>query len=232
MCWLVVVIFATAMAWVEAAVVYDLRTLIDRVQPYQPSPLPIGGGLERVELVREVATLVMLLSVGVLAGRTWRSRVGYGAIAFGVWDIFYYIFLKGISGWPRSLLDWDVLFLVPLPWWGPVLAPMSIALLMVVWGTLTSVFDRQSVPSFNWGSWGLNALGTLLALYVFMADSLRVAARGPDAWRQVLPTDFNWPVFCLALVLMAAPIAEIVRRIWLQGQSDVSVRAPASSCSI
>ena len=129
--WLTVVVFATAMAWVESAVVYDLRTMIDRIEPFQPNPLPIIGGLGRVELVREVATLVMLFTVGLLAGRAWRSRLGYSAVAFGVWDICYYVFLKLICGWPHSLMDWDILFLMPLPWWGPVLAPVVIALLMI-----------------------------------------------------------------------------------------------------
>jgi hypothetical protein len=85
--WGVVVVFAAAMAWVEAACVYYLRLLVDRVQPYQPDPLPIAGGLGNVELVREAATLLMLLTTGMLAGRTWQRRIGYMAIAFGVWDV-------------------------------------------------------------------------------------------------------------------------------------------------
>jgi hypothetical protein len=71
-----------------------------------------------VEVVREAATLIMLLAVGTLAGRGWRNRLGYTGIAFGTWDILYYAFLKMICGWPRNLLDWDILFLMPLPWWG------------------------------------------------------------------------------------------------------------------
>ena len=74
--------------------------------------------------MREAATLVMLLAVGMLAGADVAPRLGYTAIAFGVWDIFYYVFLRVIGGWPRSLFDWDILFLLPLPWWGPVLAPV------------------------------------------------------------------------------------------------------------
>ena len=85
----------------------------------------------------------MLLMVGLLAGRTWRGRLGYAALGFGVWDIGYYVFLKVICGWPHSLLDWDILFLLPLPWWGPVLAPVLIALLMIVWGTLASRFEQE-----------------------------------------------------------------------------------------
>ena len=122
--WGTVVIFAMAMAWVEAAVVFYLRSMMHRLDPYQSDPLPVLGGFGPVELPREFATLVMLLAVGALAGRTWRARWGYAAIAFGAWDIFYYVFLKIMCGWPHSLLDWDVLFLLPLPWWGPVLAPV------------------------------------------------------------------------------------------------------------
>src|SRR5262245_43389925 len=129
--WGVVALFAIAMAWVEAAVVFYLRTMLDRIEPYQPNPLPEFGGLAKAELIRELATLIMLAIVGWLAGRTARSRVGYFLIAFGVWDIFYYVFLKVLTGWPRSLFDWDLLFLIPLPWWGPVLAPVSIAALMI-----------------------------------------------------------------------------------------------------
>jgi hypothetical protein len=213
--WLVVAIFAMAMAWVEAGVVYDLRTLTDRIQPYQQNPLPVGGVLEQVEVVRESATLVMILMVGILAGRTWRNRVGYAAIAFGIWDILYYVFLKVICGWPHSLLDWDILFLVPLPWWGPVLAPVCIALLMIAWGTLISQFTDHSVAIRSWRSWSLNGLGGMIALYLFMADSLRVAGQGADALRHMLPREFNWPVFCVALALMAASVAETGWRIWL-----------------
>src|SRR5919198_442711 len=105
--WGMVVLYAVAMAWVEAAVVY---------------------------------------CVGWLAGTGWRRRLGYSFLAFGVWDIFYYLFLRALTGWPRSLLDWDILFLVPLPWWGPVWAPTSIALLMILWGTLMTKVERSPVP--------------------------------------------------------------------------------------
>jgi len=205
--WAVVVVYATAMAWVEAAVVFYLRTMIDRINPYQPNPLPAIGKLGPAELVREAATLVMLLAVGLLAGRNWRSRLGYAAVAFGVWDVCYYVFLKAMSGWPHSLFDWDILFLLPLPWWGPVLAPVLIALLMIVWGTLTC--ESEQTPSFQSSSlaaWGMNSAGIGLALYVFMADALRVAGQGAEAVRLVLPGQFNWPLFGLALMMMSVPV--------------------------
>lgn len=209
-CWLLVVTFAIAMAWVESASVYYLRVLVDRVDPYQPNPLPMRGVLGGVELVREAATLVMLLAVGALAGRTWRTRLGYAAIAFGVWDIGYYVFLKGMSGWPATLFDWDILFLLPLPWWGPVIAPVCIALLMILWGTLaTQRPDWRPAARVEARVWALAAVGISLALYVFMTDALRALQQG-HAVNMRLPAVFNWPVFVLALTLMAAPLVQLV----------------------
>src|SRR5437868_7519029 len=176
--WTIVVIYAMAMAWVESAVVYYLRTMINRIEPYQPNPLPIIGGFGPAEMVRELATMIMLLAVVMLAGRNWRSRLGYAAVAFGVWDIFYYVFLKVMCNWPHSLLDWDILFLLPLPWWGPVLAPVSIALLMIVWGTLVNARRIRPAQGVSTSKiWSFGSLGILLALYVFMADSLQARAQ-------------------------------------------------------
>ena len=206
--WLIVA-FAVAMAWVESASVYYLRAMVDRIEPYQQNPLPMRGVLGPVEVVREMATLVMLLTVGMLGGRTRQTRLAYTAIAFGVWDILYYVFLWIIADWPKSLLDWDVLFLLPLPWWGPVLAPVCIALLMIVGGTLVSQYpNRRAVTPLTPTLWRLNWLGVALALYVFMADSIRAVPRGLEVTRTVLPTAFNWPVFVVALMLMAAPVAQ------------------------
>jgi len=221
--WLIVVIYAAGMAWVESAVVFYLRTMIDRIEPHQVNPLPIIGSLGPVELTREFATLVMLLAVGLLAGKTWKSRLGYSAIAFGVWDILYYVFLKVMCGWPVSLADWDILFLLPLPWWGRVWAPVSIALLMIFWGTLASQFETTAPGRFRRRAWLLNGVGIALALYVFMADALRVSGGGVDAIRGVLPAKFNWPLFCAALTLMAAPVIQLGRQVCLLQRTGTSL---------
>jgi len=209
--WSVVVLFAIAMAWVEAAVVLYLRTLTNRIDPYQPNPLPEFGGLELPEMTREGATLLMLLAVGWLAGRTWRVRLAYALIAFGVWDIFYYVFLKVLTGWPHGLGDWDILFLLPLPWWGPVLAPICISLLMILWGTLVSQSEISNGGSgHNLRVLAANSAGAAVALYVFMADAIRVAVNGRQALRAVLPVSFNWPLFLFALLLMAVPVVDLL----------------------
>jgi hypothetical protein len=222
--WWMVVIYAGAMAWVESAVVFYLRSMIDRIEPYQPDPLPVIGGFALVELPRELATMVMLFAVGFLAGRTWRARFGYAVIAFGVWDIFYYVFLKMICGWPHSLFDWDVLFLLPMPWWGPVLAPVLISLLLILWGTFASQFERKHPPMLsNLRPWVLNFAGVALALYVFMADSIAAAHRGLDAIRAVLPERFNWPLFCVPLLLMSTPVMQLGRRLLTRRQAEPEI---------
>lgn len=207
-----VVIFALAMAWVEAAAVLYLRTLVGRLEPYQPNPLPLADGLGRAELIREAATLVMLSAVGWLAGNTWHSRVGLGLLAFGVWDIGYYLFLVPLTGWPRSVFDWDILFLLPLPWWGPVLAPTLIALLMILGGSLLAAREPAASPG-RFFAWTLCAgtAGVLLALYTFMADSLGPAPSEMPAGQAGLPGPFRWPLFLLAWGLMALPVIDLAR---------------------
>ena len=209
--WSAVVAYAIAMALLEAAVVTYLRTLIGRIDPYQPSPLPVPEPLMKIELAREAATLAMLGAVAWLAGRERRSRFGYFLLAFGVWDIFYYVFLVPMSGWPRSPLDWDVLFLIPLPWWGPVLAPVSIALLMIAGGTLLSQTTRAGRAPWPRG-WALaaGAAGVLLALYVFMADALHAPRWSAQALGSILPQAFDWRLFALALALMCAPLLDLL----------------------
>lgn len=211
----IVAFYALAMAWVESAVVFYLRTFFDRIQPYQPNPLPLAGGFVLAEVVREAATLVMLLTVGWLAGRTWRSRFAYALLAFGVWDIAYYLWLIPLTAWPTSLADWDILFLIPLPWWGPVWAPTSIAALMIIFGVVVGRNDSPERPFWpgRQALWSA-VVGTLLALYVFMADAIRVVMSGGGAaqLRDLLPMWFNWPLFLVALGLMAVPVIEVALR--------------------
>jgi hypothetical protein len=211
----VIAAYAIAMAWVESAVVVYLRVLVGRVDPYQVDPLPLFGGLGWIEMGREAATLGMLWAVGWLAGRTWRGRAGYALMAFGVWDIFYYIFLVPMSGWPHSLLDWDVLFLLPLPWWGPVLAPVLISILLILGGVLAALGERSGKPVWphRWAL-ALCAGGVVLALYTFMAEAIRTLPLGAEAVRQALPVSFGWPLFGVALALLAVPLVDMGWQMW------------------
>jgi hypothetical protein len=224
----VVAAYAAAMAWVESAVVVYLRLLVGRVNPYQVDPLPLSVGLGWIEMVREAATLVMLWAAGWLAGRTWRGRAGYSLIAFGAWDIFYYIFLVPMSGWPRSILDWDVLFLLPLPWWGPVLAPVLISVLLIVGGAMAAWGEASQKAAWPrpW-AWALNVAGVVLALYTFMEEAIRALPLGEEAVRQALPAAFDWPLFGLALALMAVPLVDLGRQMGQGRRKAIRLDQPA-----
>ena len=211
--WIVIAVFATAMGYLESAVVYYLRTMVNRLNPYQAEPLPNFGGLAVPEMAREFATMIMLLTIGWIAGRTWRGRIGFALLTFGIWDIAYYVFLIPLTNWPNSINDWDLLFLIPLPWWGPVWSPVSIALLMIAFGLLTTVLEQGEPPI--WPHRVANMLcgvGICIALYVFMADAIAAAPSGEKAIRMMLPTRFNWPLFAAAWLLMFIPIMDMCRQ--------------------
>jgi hypothetical protein len=205
--WLTVATVAAAMAWMEAASVTYLRT----ASTAEPSAMPVLG-FDRIEVIREAATMLMLLGIGVLAGRTRQGRLGYAMTAFGLWDILYYVFLKVILAWPHSLTDWDVLFAIPVRWWGPVIAPIVIAVLLVVGGTLASRLDQPGRRvRVSLEALACCLCGILVALYVFMADSLRAWWAGGAASGVIAPTTFNWWLFVIAVTLMTIPVIQLAR---------------------
>jgi hypothetical protein len=188
-------IFAIAMAYLEAAVVVYLRKVYGITDLISSVPA-FDSQIGMIELGRELATLIMLFAVGWAVGSNFRSRAGYAIFAFGLWDIFYYIWLRVMIGWPRSLLEPDLLFLIPLPWWGPVLSPVLIALLMVISGAvLDSAEDlgiSVEISRFNGGILGFSVL---IMLYTFMRDALALLPSDVQTLSQVKLTNFNWPVF-------------------------------------
>lgn len=197
-------LFAIAMAYLESAVVvylrriYGISDLILHVPPFDPQ---IGA----IELGRELATLIMLLTVGWVAGRKFKSRLGFAVFAFGLWDIFYYIWLRVFIGWHRTLLDPDLLFLIPLPWWGPVLAPVLIAALMIAGGVLAVINDdrRQTTVRLQPAEWAVFIAGNLAMLYAFMSDALAALPADTQTLSQLRPSEFNWPVYLVGFAMLA-----------------------------
>ncbi len=164
-------LFAVAFGFVESSVVVYLRAI------YYPEgfswPLKsIGNEHLTVELVREAATIVMLAAIGIVAGKKGWQRFGYFLLAFGVWDIFYYVWLKVVLNWPVSLTDWDILFLIPLPWIGPVIAAVLVAALMTLCGidiVVRTTMQRYFHPTML--TWLFAILGTAAILFSFMYDT-------------------------------------------------------------
>jgi hypothetical protein len=198
---LCVSVYAVAMALLEAVVVVYIRGLLTVTSDHVALG-PYAG----IEVWREAATLVMLLSVGWLAGGRAAQRWAYAAFAFGLWDIWYYIWLRVLIGWPATLLDWDILFLIPLRWWGPVLSPLLIAALICTGAVLALVrMQRGARLGFTPARAGAILLGGAFALAVFMAGALRGWLMGHGAATTLRPQTFHWPLFLVALALMAFP---------------------------
>ncbi|MCH7733244.1 MAG: hypothetical protein IIB44_12180 [Candidatus Marinimicrobia bacterium] len=122
-----ITIFAVAFGLVEAVVVIYLRIHFYPEGFHFPLKV-IPTRILYIEVVREVATVVMLVAIGIMIGRTRLAKFGAFMVSFGMWDIFYYFWLYVLIDWPKSILDWDVLFLIPIPWIGPVLAPLLVSL--------------------------------------------------------------------------------------------------------
>ena len=124
-------IYATAMGFLESAVVVYLRAATGLLPDGKQTPSPhqvlseMTRRLFTIEIYREAATIVMLVAVALLAVETARERWAIFLWTFAIWDITYYIGLRLTIGWPASLATTDVLFLMPVPWvaevWFPVL---------------------------------------------------------------------------------------------------------------
>lgn len=125
--WIWLTVFAVAMAFVESAAVVTLKRLYfpaGWAPPFHPIP-PEGLALEQW---REIATLVMILSVAFYRRSRFAEGVAAGLWVFGIWLLGYYMFLRILTGFPARPTDLDVVFLVPKAWIAPVWVPLASAL--------------------------------------------------------------------------------------------------------
>lgn len=177
-----IALFAIAMGFLESSVVIYLREL------YYPSgfefPLkPIPVFMARVEFFRELATLIMLIACGIFAGRTRLQRFAYFVLAFAIWDLFYYVFLYLLLGWPQSIHTCDILFLIPVPWVGPVWAPCLLCFLMIV-GALYIILKTNRDLNFSISppAWILMIGGSFACTVSFMWDYLSYTYHQSHSW--------------------------------------------------
>ena len=196
----IAVVFSIALAYIESAVVVYLREI------FYPAgfsfPLPEFGGKNSVlwgrllvtEIGREVASMVLILSAAVLFGGNLRRRFAFFLAIFAVWDIFYYIWLKVLLNWPGAVMDWDVLFLIPIPWACPVLAPVLVSVVMLGFSCLIFYRDCTGKPvrasAWDW-------LGYVTAALVII---MSFCLAGRYMTRPDYASHFCWPVFLAALV--------------------------------
>lgn len=169
---IILMLFAVAMGFLESAVVVYLRAL------YYPSgfnfPLtPMSNMLISTELFRELATLIMLGSIAYISAKCFTVRLATFIFTFGIWDIFYYLFLKIILDWPPSLLTWDILFLLPITWTGPVIAPIMVSVTFIVLSLIIYYYhsNNRNKPLTKI-EYILFLAGSVIIFYAFIFDFL------------------------------------------------------------
>ncbi len=208
------------MGFLEAIVVVYIREL------YYPQgfsfPLELlPPRIFVIELVRELSTMIMLLSIGFLIGKSALEKFSWFLFSFGVWDIFYYIALKLFLDWPESILTWDILFLIPITWIGPVLAPLICSFTMIFFAF--AVFTRIQAPIvIKPIFWYTILTGAILIFSSFIFDYTKLliaegyfSRGGPSllepgftkAILNYMPEKFQWGLFIAGELLIIFSIA-------------------------
>jgi hypothetical protein len=195
-----VILFSISMAYLESAVVVYLRMI------YYPEgfsfPLKlIPATTYIIEAGREIATIIMLAAAGYLAGRNLAERIFYFLLSFGFWDIFYYIWLRVFLCWPATVFDYDVLFLIPVPWAGPVIAPVIISLTMIGISAAGIIFQKKGY------TFRLNKIHYLLFLsgIILILTSFLWNAFTTDLLKDPDPA-FQWGIFLAGEALLLAGV--------------------------
>ncbi len=192
-----VIIINIAFAVVEADIVMYLRFLYYPSGFTFPMPAPTEGYMTMAgtEMLRETATIVMLVSIGILAGKKRWEKFAYFMISFGVWDIMFYVWLAVQINWPVTILDWDILFLIPLPWLAPVLAPVVVSATLIFAGLVIIHLNdknlRFKVPMITWL---LCIIGSIIVLITFMIDTQATLY-------QAVPQPFGYVYFFIGIGL-------------------------------
>lgn len=199
-----VLIFSIAMAYLESAIVVYLRLL------YYPAgfifPIKIiPNEIFLIEIGRELATIFMLASISFLIGVRFIERFSYFLFAFGVWDIFYYLWLKLFINWPPTFLTDDLLFLIPVPWISPVLAPVIISIIFIVISIilLTFKFEVSLIKRVQFVIITI-VLGVLLILFSFIWNF-------QNRLNMISPVEFLWGIFGLGIFLIVLGCTVLLR---------------------
>jgi hypothetical protein len=211
-------LFAVAMGFMESAVVIYLREIYYKTGFGFPLR-PVSPFIGKVEFCRELGTIIMLVAAGIISGKTRLQRFAYFVLAFAIWDIVYYLFLYVALGWPQSLATWDILFLVPVPWVGPVWAPCLLSLLMIV-GAVHIILRTEKDPYYFISPvyWWLLISGALVCIFSFMWDYLMFTGAKGNTWNlasesemfaeisSYVPTSFNYALFLAGFIPMCLSV--------------------------
>ncbi len=229
-------VFGISFGILEAIIVIYLR------QIYYPDgfqfPLVfLAPEMIAVEIVREFCTIVMLGVIGWICGKRLMQKFSFFIFTFGVWDIFYYLALKTFLDWPESLFTWDVLFLIPVTWIGPVLAPVICSFGMIIISLVSVYLDENiSVLRLTLSEKLIIILGVFIILYTFIYDYGRIViengflsqlftlADNEEFWNIItnyIPQHFNWLLFALGCLTIAISYGSAFWRVVRESKKNI-----------
>jgi len=190
-----VAIFAVAMGILEAICVVYIRKII----------FPPDGNIANIaitdfnftiEAIREAMTIIMLGTMSILAAYNFRTRLAMFFLAFGIWDILYYIGLSIFLNWPTSIMNWDTLFLIPIAWYSPVIVPVIISLYFIGGGIFIILHEGNGIKlKFNFIVILLQFLAFVVWFYSFIKDSAMISETG------YANAEYSWLFLVLGLLL-------------------------------
>lgn len=215
-------LFSISLGYLEAVVVIYLRMQYYPNGFYFPLNNVIPNNVLLIEIFRELSTIAILLSVAILSTKKFIERFGSFLFIFALWDIFYYIFLKIILGWPVSLLDKDILLLIPIPWIAPVLAPIIASVTFIIF-SMSIYYLSYKDPAFNNFSkmeWTFFSLASFLIFCSFMSEYLFYRFENLDLIKNIinLISTFNsnillWTIFIVGeFFLISVIILLLIRK--------------------
>ncbi|MDF1570629.1 MAG: hypothetical protein P1P82_03325 [Bacteroidales bacterium] len=223
---IIITVFAISMGLLESAVVIYLREIM-YPEGFKFPLAPIHPHLVLTEILREASTLGMLVCIGLLAAKSFSQRFAWFVYSFAIWDIFYYVFLWLLLGWPESLMTWDVLFLIPATWTGPVITPLLITLLILLLSAAILVNGERGKNTRLWPlEWAGLIAGSVIVVVAFITDYMKhmLASfsfgellnisdpRLMEAAQEYVPARFPWLLFTVGfLVILYAIIHYILR---------------------
>lgn len=221
-------VFSIAMGYLETSVVVYLRKIY-YPEGFKFPLIPVSPDIAITEFFREAATILMLIGIGVMVGKNRLQRFSFFIFSFAVWDIFYYVFLKVLLNWPESLFTWDILFLIPVPWVGPVIAPCITSLTMILLALVILYNQEKGRPvQIIPFEWLLLILGSLTSIVSFIWDYIIYLSHNVNdtvVWtlsgntdmfnevRDYIPQHFNWWLFSTGEGMILLAIVLIVKRL-------------------
>ncbi len=189
-----VILFAIAMGLLEAICVDYIRQII-----FPPdgniANTPISDFNFTLEAIRESMTIIMITTLSILAAFNWRTRLAMFFLAFGIWDIFYYVGLKIFLDWPATIMDWDTLFLIPVAWYSPIIVPILISTYFIIGSIFIIIHEGNGTKlKFSFSVVLLQFLGFAVWFYSFVKNSAMISENG------YINVEYSWALFFLGLI--------------------------------